>query len=476
MMKSFFLFLLVLSSVSLSASIESDLGVYSFAQGDMQYAEVYTRVLGSSLEWIGEEGSKSSAADLLFIVREIGGDTIYAERVQLTSNDYKDLSDLIDIRRIVLNPGKYEALVEIGDANLLMSKQTMLFPFSIENTNGFNQSSLLINRNQKACLIDAANCKNGLAIEPLPWNISDESNSVIYLYNELTNVTALNTPFYIAYGLRKPSGETVATRYKKYETEDLIICNLPFDMSGIVSGDYNVFLEVYSSDKKLLSSKMLPILKINPTADLAVIETFNKDVKNSWVQGLSKEDLVFDLKSIWPLVGNHRTATLNQIIRSKKPRLQRHFLHTFWTEQGGSDPEASYLQYRKVAEAVDKRFYNTVGYGTETDRGYIYLKYGKPNDIIAVEDEPTAPPYQIWRYNYIAKTKQSNVKFIFYNQSLVSNDFTLLHSTCRLELQNPAWEVELYRRAPWDQEGNSIDARTVSDNFNRNARRYFDDL
>jgi hypothetical protein len=66
------------------------------------------------------------------------------------------------------------------------------------------------------------------------------------------------------------------------------------------------------------------------------------------------------------------------------------------------------------------------------------------------------------------------VKFLFYNPSLGHNDYKLLHSTCRGELNNPAWEVELYSKSPNERIGNTIDARNVQDNFNRNARRYFE--
>jgi hypothetical protein len=68
------------------------------------------------------------------------------------------------------------------------------------------------------------------------------------------------------------------------------------------------------------------------------------------------------------------------------------------------------------------------------------------------------------------------VRFLFYNPSLVTNDFQLLHSTCRGERFNPRWEVDLYSDDNLGQNNNYLDARTTEDNFNRNARRYFSDL
>jgi GWxTD domain-containing protein len=475
-MRLIFLFLLNLTCFAMaSASIEADLHVYKFQQEQGNYIEVYSRISAESLTWQEVNGQSHAAVDLLLLLREVEGDTIHAQKLVLKANHLSS-KDLMDVRRIRLDPGTYEVILDLTDQLNTVSTQQIIYAFEIREDLGVQQSSLILNVDNQRCLDQKINCRSGLSVEPLPWDISGEDNKVIYLYNELMNTDWLGGPFFIAYGLRNLEGEDIAIRYKRLDPQKQIVLNLPFDVSKLVSEEYRFFIDVFNQGKTKMSGVSAPFTKVNPSADLEAITSYNDKVSTSWVQQIPEEDLVFDLKSIWPLVANHRTATLDRITRSEKPRLQRHFIYTFWKERGGENPEAAYYQYREVAKAVDKRFYNSVGFGTETDRGYIYLKYGKPNDIIAVEDEPEAPPYQIWRYNYIPNTKQNNVKFIFYNPSLASNDFQLLHGTCRGELQNPAWEVELYRRAPWDQQGASVQATTVSDNYNRQARRIFEDL
>ena len=71
---------------------------------------------------------------------------------------------------------------------------------------------------------------------------------------------------------------------------------------------------------------------------------------------------------------------------------------------------------------------------------------------------------------------QTNVKFLFYNPSKASNDFLLLHSNCFGEVQNPRWEIELYKSVSATQAiGNDpLNSTQVEDNFGRNARRYFE--
>ena len=129
-----------------------------------------------------------------------------------------------------------------------------------------------------------------------------------------------------------------------------------------------------------------------------------------------------------------------------------------------------------MARAVDQTFRSGFRKGIETDRGYIYLKYGQPNDVIKEYNEPDAFPYEIWSYNGLKVKGQTNVKFLFYNPSKASQDFLLLHSTCYGETQNPRWEIELYRSVSSTQmEGSDYRNGTrMQDNGFRNARRYFE--
>lgn len=130
----------------------------------------------------------------------------------------------------------------------------------------------------------------------------------------------------------------------------------------------------------------------------------------------------------------------------------------------------------EVAKAVDKMYDGGFGYGFESDRGFIYMKYGRPDDMVMVDNDPSAPPYEIWIYNDFPKTKQTNVKFLFYEPNL-GTDYELLHSNARGEINNPQWQIELYKNAPNEIQGsNYIDATQMQGNFNRRASQYFNDF
>ena len=103
------------------------------------------------------------------------------------------------------------------------------------------------------------------------------------------------------------------------------------------------------------------------------------------------------------------------------------------------------------------------------------MRYGNPSEIIPVDQDNGAFPYEIWLYNKIVKTNQVNVKFLFYNPDLAGGDFRLLHSTARGERNNPRWEPELYKRVQSEIiQNDGIDDTKVQSNFHRRAREYFD--
>jgi GWxTD domain-containing protein len=163
---------------------------------------------------------------------------------------------------------------------------------------------------------------------------------------------------------------------------------------------------------------------------------------------------------------------MNALLQKGSAKSKQFFIHRYWSEQAGKFADQAFASYMSVAKIVDKMYRSGFGYGFETDRGHVFLKYGRPDDIIEVEDEPSAPPYEIWFYNQFPATHQNNVRFLFYNPSLATNGFTLLHSTAIGEVRNDRWEVELYKDATL--EAPAVDQKVMGDNVHRNARKYFE--
>jgi hypothetical protein len=77
--------------------------------------------------------------------------------------------------------------------------------------------------------------------------------------------------------------------------------------------------------------------------------------------------------------------------------------------------------------------------GWHTDRGRIYILYGEPDEVERFPNSDNVKPYEIWHYHQI----ESGVMFIFVDRT-GSEDYTLVHSTKRGEVQDSNWEQYLH--------------------------------
>jgi GWxTD domain-containing protein len=469
----FFLFMCI-STVQLGA-IEADIILKSYLAGNTPYIEVYSFIVNGSLS--RDSMSNKEIESLIIISSE--EKVIIAEKYHfLLAADNN--SDIIDLKRFQLDDGNYTVRVEIID----LIDRTKLFDFSKNidvayQNEKFHQSDIFL-----AVLApkgDSSLVKHNVCLEPVAFNFSKNQKRLI-CYTELYNVNELSSEDLFASvnlyeGKMGSVGKLIKQRYKRISPNAYVPLILDLDIEDVKSNDYYISVDIGNKKKEVLSSKQAELTISNAYGDFTSVSTYNKDFDNSFVHKKTREELQYMLKAIAPQVRNDRVDILNEVISGKKLNPKRYFLYRYWTEQSSVDPEGLCEQYMKVADAVHNTYQSNLrGFGFETDRGRIFLRYGKPDDIVTVEDEPTAPPYEIWIYNFMPVTNQTAVKFLFYNPTLSTNDYELLHSTCRLEVNNPSWEVQLYGNDPNAGVGNTVDATRARDGFNRNARRFFEDF
>ncbi len=116
---------------------------------------------------------------------------------------------------------------------------------------------------------------------------------------------------------------------------------------------------------------------------------------------------------------------------------KREFMYTFWKarDENPSDERNQYfLDYlKRITESNDK-YSAAKKNGWKTDRGRVYLVYGRPSEIERYPNQIESKPYEIWRYESL----EGGVVFVFGDVSGY-NDYQLLHSTKRGELRDDSW-------------------------------------
>jgi GWxTD domain-containing protein len=458
-------------------ALQIDVRTYQFF-GEQPYTELYLRVDGQSVTWKDNQ----AIVEVLMYISDKDSHIVHYDKFELALTTPDRSRDLLQLKRISLKPGSYTVKIEAKDlfkaANVIEMEQR--FHVS-EQSAKYEISDIVpiaeIRKDSSTSLL----VKNGFYMEPLAYHYVDTSRHQINLYLECYQQSESNQDVYLQYAViegdpKSPAHTILLTRVKKLQgagTEPLVV---PVPVQVIRSGQYYLYAAIIDKMKNVLATQTSDIIISNPKADIAYLDNYNETPENAFVTSIKADDIDYVLKAHIPITDQNQMGTLKELIKSNKIRSQRQFIFQLWKSRSPINPEKAFNMYMEVARAVDKMFYSTVGFGFQTDRGYIFLKYGKPTNVLSVDNEMDAPPYEIWYYNNLAQTAQTNVRFLFYNPSLVHNDFHLLHSTCIGERQNTAWEVELYKSVPMEKEGNSTDAKTVGTNWNRNARKYFNEF
>jgi len=460
-----------------ATAIDAGLSYATFKGIDQHYIEVYLHIAGKSVTFVPVNDSLGQAGVEVLLVFKKGEEIVKFDKFQLNSPVTPRLLDFIDLKRYSLADGTYQLLVNVKDVNNPENAKE----YSTQCTVAYDGEALMQSDIQLLAAVHKDEgtgpfVKNGLYMEPLPHNFYGKYASTLAFYNEIYQADkAIAEDYAVSYFIEDGNAKIMVIGHKRQKPNALNPILMQMDIASLPSGNYTLVVEVRNKTKQLLSRKSVFFQRSNPYLNAQQIDLSGVNIADEFVSRLDKKALDYSLRAITPLLPPNDVEVVNMMLKNDSLNAQRMYLLSYWLQKSPTAPQFAYEKFMEVARAVDKEFHSGFRYGFETDRGYVYIKYGQPNDIERRETEPSAPPYEVWSYNEIPQTRQNNVRFIFYNPSLAAEDFILLHSDVVGEVNNPQWMRELYRDAPNDIDGNYFDGTGVQDNFNRNAGRVIKD-
>lgn len=451
----------------------------SFLADKTRYLEVYLQVVGSTTTFDTLSNGQIKAGVETQILLKKNGEIVHAEKFFLRSPEFERVNDFVELRRYVIENGTFQieaSFKDIFDANNQMDVHQEI---DVEfDDNQLQQSDIRMLSAIKKEEGETAFHRNGYFLEPLPFNFYHRYNSTLIFYNEVYHsAKALGEDFMVTYSIQKENSggnaDIVDFRHQRLKPLEVNVILAQLDISALPSGNYNFVVEIKDREQNLLSKRSLEFSRSNPMADVMVFEAEQDEVL-TWLDTLSEARIEYAMMALEPTLPGQDVVTLNYLLENGKLAYKKNFLYHIWNQRYGAYAEQGFHQYMDVADAINNMFKSGMGYGFETDRGRVYLKYGRPDERIRIEDDQGAFPYEIWYFNKMEETGQTNVRFMFYNPDLATNHFILLTSTCRGERQNPRWELQLYRNSGASQNDNSIDARSVPDDYRRRARQLYE--
>jgi GWxTD domain-containing protein len=293
--------------------------------------------------------------------------------------------------------------------------------------------------------------KYGYALPPLYHNFVPKTQYAlpfaVEVYNTKTIVGAdkpLTAKCYIEYAESRLVAlpENIIT--KQLKTNDVVLIVDQFNTFKLPSGNYNAVVELFDQDSLLLINKVF-FQKSNPDIHFDISRYNDIVTDGSFVSNMTdRKELEEAVLCLYPIANTPEREFFSQRMKNvTTEQLQRYF-YSFWLARNPSNPEESWLEYKKKVDLVQERFGSIQVKGYRTDRGRVYLQYGPPDDIKEIPSDPVTLPYEIWHYYYL--DNQTNVKFVFYDPALVGNDYELLHSNKYGEPHDTNWKMRLVRK------------------------------
>ncbi len=439
-----------------------DLGVFNTPQ-NQPFIETYLTFDGNSLAAREIEGKLQSSVNILFTAYR---DTAIVKANKYTLNgpvfsDGAESPAFTDNQRYALPNGSYRIRLEISDKYAPKQK-----PIVIEKTlslayneKDIQSSGIEALKSFKKTDFITPLSKSGYELVPNPINYYPETENQLTFYFESYNTdTTLghNRSFVYTYYLENAQNLARLNSFGDFRKQKTARVNPllgRLDITGLGSGNYNLVIELRDENNVMHVQQKYFFQRLNNRVDIASIqkESEKKTLREYFGNCNNRDTLQMFVECLWPIAdGVDKDRSINQAIK-KDPELMKNFIIDFWQRRAAdtADPVKLWANYYRNVQEVMKLFKCGKQQGYYTDRGRVYLQYGKPSQRAQQTADQNTYPYEIWQYYRITDQSNgqffTNRKFVFVNRVLGDDCYRLIHSDVRGEIYNDRWQFEVTR-------------------------------
>ncbi len=345
---------------------------------------------------------------------------------------------------IVLDSGMYSFKINARDfydtvKSFHVDENFMLSRFESKVTTSSMQLAVNI---QSSSETNNVFYKNTLEVTPSPSKIFGNELSKVFYYIELYNLKTelISDQYKISVDILDPNSNKVKTVTREYKIKNESKVEYgSFDISSLQSGKYKLVFNLMDDKNTLLVSKEKEFWVYNNNSVSNIIDDAYKtsEYANYTEQQIQEE---FEYASyLLTDKFQEQFKTINDIEVKKK------ILYEFWKKLD-SNPLSIINEYKQ--DYIKRIVYSDANFGAmgvkgwKTDRGRIYCVYGKPTDVERFPFGADARPYEIWKHDSF----EGGVIFVFIDISNQGENYILVHSTARNELQDEDWRRRLNPR------------------------------
>ncbi|MEI6524179.1 MAG: GWxTD domain-containing protein [Bacteroidota bacterium] len=423
---------------------------YNSQQGP--YVESYISVDGTSLVWIkNPSGKMQSSIDISIIFAK--GDSIFNfNNYTLLSPEIeeteKNKPTFFDIKRYFLPSNNYTLELTINDFNKKENVFSAKQNYSLEyNATESKFSSIEFLRSYSSSTENKITVKNGYDLIPFMGDFYGEKINELSFYGELYNThesIGKQEKFLINYSIENYETKQRLdnfSMFKKMESNPVVPFLQVFDITNLPSGNYNLIIEAKNKSNEVFASTKLFFQRSLPLKLFSEDFSSNQSLENTFVEKYSKDTLIDLIRCLRPISDRLEVDFARNVIDSKEEDKMKLFLYQFWVKRERNNPKKPYDFYMKEVSTADQLFGTKILRGFQTDRGRVYLQYGKPDVRDQHDNDSGVYPYEIWQYYKL--NNRTNRRFVFYSPELATNRWVLLHSDAIGETRDDRWQLKL---------------------------------
>jgi GWxTD domain-containing protein len=411
---------------------------------DQPYIEFYFDFDGASLKSFSENQSQFIGAEILITLLKnnqiIGYKKIKALFPWNTKEDQRQNCSALE--RIPAENGNIQIEIEMSDLGLTDQKKSIL-----------KDEIQVINLNKGAFISDViwvkasiptkepnAFTKGAVDILPLISDTRFSEENEIEFYTELynTDLYFLQDPFIVQYSIFDLKNNIIPglSRIKRENAKSVIPVLGKLDIGQLAAGEYIFKIEIKDKSNQLVATRERHFFRKTDQDNgapegQAIDFTFVQQFQDSL-------ELMEHIRSLTPIAQGNEKNIIIDVLPAYSLKQMQGFMYQFWYKRNPISPELAWTEYKREVLACNKEFGTAIKKGWETDRGRVYLQYGKPSTRVIRNNDPDYWPFEIWHY-YQTNNNMHNKRLLFYNTSL-NGDFELLHSDIPNEVTNFDWK------------------------------------
>ncbi len=245
--------------------------------------------------------------------------------------------------------------------------------------------------------------KGNLRVTPHPSKIFNERYSTIYVYYELYDIKPDSAHLDIIYTIKDTTGNVIRQIprrvAKKYESQAI---NIGFNISDFDPGLYYLSILIKDENARVLTEK---------TTTFEITAAIEKEI-------------TYEGMPYYDEIQYFLTPDQYKFFKNLPQEGKLNYLKRFWSI-------SNYFEIAERFKYADEHYAQGSKLGSKTDRGRVYIKFGKPDDVDRGKpiDYRESRPYEHWQY-------YNGFQFIFVDIH-GTNEYTLVWTNAETEQSQP---------------------------------------